>query len=129
MFLVRETMELEPRSQFASGLTYEIVEARRHHRFKVEVKVRVYPRDCPVVRGDTVDISESRFPPCCELEVPVGEMVRLEIYAAFWRRGGSRPWFAKETRSAMASSSWNPDPPQDIIEEHLPPAGAGSSLL
>ena len=78
-FRVRETIELEPRSQFATGLTYEIVEARRHRRFKLEVKVRVYPRDRPVVRGDTVDISESGISAMLRLEVPVGEMVRLEF--------------------------------------------------
>jgi hypothetical protein len=78
-FRVRETIELEPRSQFATGLTYEIVEARRHRRFKLEVQVRVYPRDCPVVRGDTVDISESGISAMLRLEVPVGEMVRLEF--------------------------------------------------
>jgi hypothetical protein len=70
---------LEPRSQFATGLTYDIVEARRHRRFKLEVQVRIYPRDCPVVRGDTVDISESGISAMLRLEVPVGEMVRLEF--------------------------------------------------
>jgi hypothetical protein len=74
---------LEPRSQFATGLTYEIVEARRHRRFKLEVKVRVYPRDCPVVRGDTVDISESGVSAMLRLEVPVGEVVRLEFTLPF----------------------------------------------
>jgi PilZ domain len=70
---------LEPRSQFATGLTNEIVEARRHRRFKLEVQVRIYPRDCPVIRGDTVDISESGISAMLRLEVPVGEMVRLEF--------------------------------------------------
>jgi hypothetical protein len=67
------------RGQFATGLTYEIVDARRHRRFKLEVQVRIYPRDCPVVRGDTVDISESGISAMLRLEVPVGEMVRLEF--------------------------------------------------
>jgi hypothetical protein len=74
---------LEPRSQFVTGLTYELVEARRHRRFKLEVKVRVYPRDCPVVRGDTVDISESGISAMLRLEIPVGEMVRLEFTLPF----------------------------------------------
>jgi PilZ domain len=59
------------------------VEARRHRRFKLEVKVRVYPRDCPVVRGDTVDISESGISAMLRLEIPVGEMVRLEFTLPF----------------------------------------------
>jgi len=41
--------------------------------------MRIYPRDCPVVRGDTVDISESGISAMLRLEVPVGEVVRLEF--------------------------------------------------
>jgi len=55
------------------------VEARRHRRFKLEVKIHVYPRDSPVVRGDTVDISESGISAMLRVEVPVGEVVRLEF--------------------------------------------------
>lgn len=70
---------MEPRSRFATGRTHEIVEARRHRRFKLEVKIRVYPRDSPVVRGDTVDLSESGISAMLRVEVPVGEVVRLEF--------------------------------------------------
>ena len=66
-------------SQFGSGQSHEIVEARRHRRFKLQVNIRVYPRDCPVVRGDTVDISESGISAMLRVEVPVGEVVRLEL--------------------------------------------------
>ena len=70
---------LEESSPFASGPTQEIVELRRHPRFKLEVGIRVYPRDNPVVRGDTVDISESGISAMLRVEVPVGEVVRLEF--------------------------------------------------
>jgi len=56
-----------------------MVEARRHPRFKLEVDVRVYARGCPVVRGHTVDISESGISAMLRVEVPVGEVVRLEL--------------------------------------------------
>jgi hypothetical protein len=59
------------------------VEARRHPRFKLEVDIRVYPRDCPVVRGHTVDISESGISVMLGIEVPVGEVVRLEFTLPF----------------------------------------------
>jgi hypothetical protein len=59
------------------------VEARRHPRFKLEVDIRVYPRDCPVVRGHTVDISESGISALLGIEVPVGEVVRLEFTLPF----------------------------------------------
>ena len=55
------------------------MEARRHPRFKLEASLRVYARDCPVVRGDTVDISESGISAMLREEVPVGEVVRLEF--------------------------------------------------
>jgi hypothetical protein len=70
---------MEGRSQFAFGRTHETVELRRHPRFKLEVNVRIYPRDSAVVHGDTVDISESGISAILRVEVPVGGMVRLEF--------------------------------------------------
>jgi hypothetical protein len=70
---------LDARSHIAAYQTYEMVDARRHPRFKLEVDIRVYPRDCPVVRGHSVDISESGLSAMLLVEVPVGEVVRLEL--------------------------------------------------
>lgn len=70
---------MEVPSQSETRRTYESVEARRHPRFKLELDIRVYPRDCPVVRGHTVDISESGISAMLRIEVPVGEVVRLEL--------------------------------------------------
>jgi hypothetical protein len=55
------------------------VEARRHLRYKLEVNICVYPRNAAVVRGYTVDISESGISAMLRLEVPIGELVRLEF--------------------------------------------------
>lgn len=73
---------MEPRSQFATALRNELLEARRHPRFKIEKDIRVYPRNSPVVRGHTVDISESGISAMLRVEVPVGEVVRLEFSLA-----------------------------------------------
>ena len=59
--------------------TRELVDARRHPRYKLEVAIRVYPRNASVVRGHTVDISESGISAILRVEVPVGEVVRLEF--------------------------------------------------
>jgi PilZ domain len=59
------------------------MENRRHRRFKIEVAIRVYPRDCPLVRGDTVDLSESGISAMLRIEIPVGEVVRLEFTLPF----------------------------------------------
>jgi hypothetical protein len=59
------------------------MDARRHRRFKLAVQIRVYPRDCPLVRGDTVDISESGISGMLREEIPLGEVVRLEFTLPF----------------------------------------------
>ncbi len=70
-------MELEPRSR-----VYEMqaaADARRHPRFKLEAELRIYPRNSPVVRGHTVDLSESGISAMLMVEVPLGAVVRLEF--------------------------------------------------
>jgi hypothetical protein len=54
-------------------------DARRHPRFKLEVEIGVFPRNSPVVRGHSVDISESGISAILKVEVPIGEVVRLEF--------------------------------------------------
>jgi hypothetical protein len=61
------------------GLTSEFFDARRHPRFKLDVEIRVYSRNEPVVRGYTVDISESGIGAMLREEVPLNEVVRLEF--------------------------------------------------
>ena len=70
---------MELGNQFGIGPTHEVVEARRHPRYKLEVEVCVYPRNAAVVRGHTVDISESGISAMLRVEVPIGEVVRLEF--------------------------------------------------
>ena len=55
------------------------MEARRHPRYRIETEIRVYPRNAEVIRGNTVDISESGISAMLRIEVPVGEVVRLEF--------------------------------------------------
>ena len=55
----------------------EFAEARRHPRFRMEVDIQVYPRNANVVRGHSVDISESGLSAILRDEAPVGEVVRL----------------------------------------------------
>ena len=56
-----------------------MTEARRHPRYKLEVEVRIYPRNVPVVRAHSVDLSESGLSAMLRDEVPLGEVVRLEF--------------------------------------------------
>jgi hypothetical protein len=70
---------LEVSRQVGTWQAAESLDARRHPRFKLEVEIRVYSRNRPVVRGQTVDISESGISAMLRVEVPVGEVVRLEF--------------------------------------------------
>ena len=54
-------------------------EARPHPRFKLQTDIRVYPRGAGVLKGYTVDISESGVSALLKLEVSVGEVVELEF--------------------------------------------------
>ena len=56
-----------------------MIEARRHPRYKLETDIRIYPRNSAVVRGHSVDISESGISAILRDEVPVGEVLRLEF--------------------------------------------------
>jgi c-di-GMP-binding flagellar brake protein YcgR len=55
------------------------MDARRHPRYKLEVDLRIYPRNAQVVRAHSVDISESGISAMLRVEVPLGEVVRLEF--------------------------------------------------
>jgi hypothetical protein len=70
-------MELD--HQFRLRSADELLETRRHARYKLEVNVCVYPRNAAVVRGYTVDISESGISAMLRVEVPIGMVVRLEF--------------------------------------------------
>jgi PilZ domain len=66
-------------SRFVPVGSPEYVEARRHQRFKLDIAICVYPRNSPVIRGYTVDVSESGISAMLRDEVPIGEVVRLEF--------------------------------------------------
>jgi len=70
---------VEVRSQSDSRDSAEFVEQRARTRYKLNVDIRVYPRNNPVVRGHTIDISESGVSAILREEVPVGEIVRIEF--------------------------------------------------
>ncbi len=55
------------------------MEQRRHPRYRIETEILIYPRNSQVVRAQTVDISESGVSAMLRLEVPVGEVVRMDF--------------------------------------------------
>lgn len=75
----RSVKSMDLRRQFATHYTREAMELRRHPRYQLEVEIRVYARNAEVVRGHSVDISESGISAILRVEVPIGEVVRLEF--------------------------------------------------
>jgi hypothetical protein len=56
-----------------------LTDARCRPRFKLDVEILIYIRDSPVIRGHTVDISESGISAMLRDEVPLDAVVRLEF--------------------------------------------------
>jgi hypothetical protein len=54
-------------------------DARRHSRFKIEVDISIKSRTCGVLKGRTVDISESGIAAMLTIEAPLGEVVELSF--------------------------------------------------
>lgn len=70
-------MELHKHSQ--PGQNQFVVEKRLCPRFPLETEILIYVRNSPVVRGRTVDISESGIAAMLLVEVPLDEVVRLDF--------------------------------------------------
>ena len=70
---------LDVSSQTGIGGTPDAEDRRRSPRFKLEVNIQIYQRDRAVVRGSTVDISESGISAMLKEEIALGEVLRLEF--------------------------------------------------
>ena len=56
-----------------------IPDARRQPRFKIEVDITINSRTCGMLKGQTVDISESGVAAMLRIEAPLGEVVELDL--------------------------------------------------
>jgi hypothetical protein len=70
---------LDVQNLFVAGQSRDLVDARRRPRYKIEVDITVYSRTCGLLKGRTVDISESGIAVMLRLEVPFGELVELNF--------------------------------------------------
>jgi hypothetical protein len=70
---------LEVGGQTGIGKAPESADPRWSPRFKLEVNIQVYPRGRAVVRGSSVDISETGISAVLKDEIVLGEVVRLEF--------------------------------------------------
>jgi PilZ domain len=70
---------MEVHDQFEPGPNGQSVDPRRHPRYALDTGITVHSRTSGVLSGRTVDISESGLSAILKIEVPVGEVVKLEI--------------------------------------------------
>jgi hypothetical protein len=78
-------LKLEAQNQPAVGRGRSMVDGRVHPRFKIEIDISVDSRTCGMLKGCTVDISESGISAMFTLEVPLGEVVELAFTLPFGR--------------------------------------------
>jgi PilZ domain-containing protein len=70
---------LEAQNQSATSPARDTPDARRQPRFRLEVDITINTKTCGVVKGTTVDISESGVSARLKLEVSLGEFVELQF--------------------------------------------------
>ena len=74
---------METDNHATTGLVPNVVDARRHRRFKLEVDSRISSRTCGLLKGCTVDIRESGISAILKPEVPLDELVQLDFILPF----------------------------------------------
>ncbi len=74
---------MEAENQPAAGRSRDIVDVRRKPRFKLDVNIKVNSHTCGLLKGHTVDISESGISAMLMLEVPLKEVVELDFLLPF----------------------------------------------
>jgi hypothetical protein len=70
---------LESRNQTAAAVDRKSLEKRSLPRYKLEVEIKITSHTRGVLKGYTVDISESGISAMLMIEVPVGELVKLDF--------------------------------------------------
>jgi hypothetical protein len=74
---------MESQNRPGPGFTQGTTDARRHPRCRRGVDVGIDSRTAGVLKGRTVDISESGISAMLKLEVPLGEFVELPFMLPF----------------------------------------------
>jgi len=70
---------VEPEKQSGASPTEKLFDARQHPRFKLDTDVKIYSRTSSLVKGQTVDISETGLAAMVTIEIPLNQVVRLEF--------------------------------------------------
>lgn len=74
---------MEAQKQTATVLSQRLADARRDVRYKLQVDIAIVSKTCGILKGHSVDISESGIAALLKLEVPLGELVELQFTLPF----------------------------------------------
>ena len=75
----RSSLLESDRERAASNEYLRYVDNRSCPRFRLEIPICIYPRDTPVIRGTTLDLSLSGIAAMLRDTLAIGEVVRLEF--------------------------------------------------
>jgi hypothetical protein len=75
--------KMDTHNQPATGRIRIVEDARRQPRFKINVAIKVHSKTYGLLKGQSVDLSESGISAMLTIEVPVGEIVELEFTLPF----------------------------------------------
>jgi c-di-GMP-binding flagellar brake protein YcgR len=70
---------MDTQNQPASGTVRDVSEGRRKPRFKLAVDISIYSESCGSLKGRTLDISEIGIAAVLGDDVPLGEVVKLNL--------------------------------------------------
>ena len=70
---------MEAENKFAINHDRTLADLRHHPRFKMEADIEIYSKACGLLKGCTVDISESGIAAMLPLEAPFNEILELSF--------------------------------------------------
>ena len=76
---INKRSKLEQEAHNQSAVAPLRTDARRQPRFPIEVDITINSRTCGVLKGHTVDISESGIAAMLRIEAPLNEVVELTL--------------------------------------------------
>ena len=70
---------MDSRNQLEAGPVSDVKDVRRKPRFKLVVDITIRSESCGLLKARTLDISEVGIAAVLSEDIPVGEVVKLEI--------------------------------------------------
>lgn len=76
---------MKEQAQPTPGPVADLIDRRNQPRFKIEVEIKINSKSCGLLKGRTVDLSESGISAILPQELLIGELVELDFTLPFGR--------------------------------------------